>query len=655
MRAEAGGAGERAGEVLGLPKLSALSWEVGDARNLLKNIYNIVLAILFKRCEMVPESLVAKVVPVVIAEPVKRAVIGLYEFLLSKSASYVEKWRAERGLDDLYKHISSFRSVKTIWQIDKAVDLGEFFVPPHVKFFDGRRVKASRADTFNIGEPVLLEGIAGQGKSTLMRHLCSGEMIWGETIPVFLELRRIKKGESVFSHICRFLEILGVRVSKELFLEFLQEGKVSLYFDGFDEVESDVIQEVVSDIEMICLVQNNCRIVITSRPNQSIKSLPCLTVARLDNLIKDEYKEVVFKISENKEYAEALIKKVDGHSRDLKGMLCTPLFVTLLVISYKSYQHIPDQLSDFYDSLFRVLLQRHDGTKPAYSRLRNSGLNDIKFKDVFECFCYETKRVKRNTFTGGEVDAAVARAIEMANATAESVDVVGDIETVTCLLMRDVDEWRFIHKSIQEYFSASYIRNKPEVGAKKIYEALSKKYLPLWEAELRILSEIDTYRYAKFFYIPCAKRLLRIHTNLEVATPPDATNALIKSVLGCYKLTIAGVKRDDDVDGREIIKTSIEIDDELASPLHEVLYECVGFFVNSYARKNVKLKHGDLGGLAQSQICVDFSSLVGDSFFDETAKEFVRKIIRVVFNKAREYEEYIKRVDSEQIDYELFG
>ena len=42
-----------------------------------------------------------------------------------------------------------------------------------------------------------MRGIAGQGKSTFLRYLTARELVIGERIPVFVELRRLTPAQSV--------------------------------------------------------------------------------------------------------------------------------------------------------------------------------------------------------------------------------------------------------------------------------------------------------------------------------------------------------------------------------------------------------------------------------------------------------------------------
>lgn len=577
----------------------------------------------------------------IISEPFKKSITDIYTFAKEKSETSVRKWRAEKGINDLYQHVESIRKVKTIWQIDKAVDLREFYVAPNIKF-GNKRIRVSSISNFPEGDAILIEGIAGQGKSTLLRYLCSSEMIDGDKLPIFVELRRIKNGESIFDYIIRYLDILGISMNTETIKDYLKNGRLSILLDGFDEVGQDVKSGIIDNIEELCARQKNCRIIITSRPNQTIRAMPCLTIYQLDNLKSKEYKEVIIKISETREYSDALIKVVEEHKGDISGILCTPLFVTLLAISYKSYQQIPEQLSDFYDSLFRVLLQRHDGTKPSYTRNRKSKLNDINFRLIFESFCFNLKSTKKNVFNFEEINGAISKSIDHQKTETNPVDVLSDIEDVTCLIIRDGEEWRFIHKSIQDYFVASYIKNKPEVGAKKIYDHLAKKFYPEWGAELSFLSEIDTYRYAKFFYIPAAKKLLGIHAAQEIFKV-KANNSLIKSILGCYNIKVKLVKNGS----AKTFSATIEFDDEKASPIHELLMDCAGFLV-SQAKQDAKPTKTDPE--ESFSISANVNTVLSSENGKKAALQFTQNLIDKIFDNINQYENYIKLNEQDTLD-----
>ena len=51
-----------------------------------------------------------------------------------------------------------------------------------------------------------------------------------------------------------------------------------------------------------------------------------------------------------------------------------------------------------------------------------------------------------------------------------------DIVNMTCLILKEGDEYCFIHKTVQEYYAASFIRRKPEKPwAQKFYKTMVKR------------------------------------------------------------------------------------------------------------------------------------------------------------------------------------
>ena len=94
-----------------------------------------------------------------------------------------------------------------------------------------------------------------------------------------------------------------------------------------------------------------------------------------------------------------LIEHIEKKAKHIKELLCTPLMVTLLVLSYKSFKKLPAQLSDFYEELFHTLLQRHDGIKPGFTRQRGCSLDDYQYRLAFESFCIYTKKSGLNSLT----------------------------------------------------------------------------------------------------------------------------------------------------------------------------------------------------------------------------------------------------------------
>lgn len=460
----------------------------------------------------------------------KHLVTDVYGFIVKQTSRKLKQWNTERKIDGLYRKIGQVRKVKTIWQVDKAVDLTEFYCDSHVVV--GRERKSIHQLSDLGGENLLIQGIAGQGKSIFLRYLCSVELALGNHIPLFLELRRISKNYSLRDRIYMAFKSLGLTVDDELFEALAESGRVLLLLDAFDEVPDDLKGAVLTDIEDLVTANENLRVIVTSRPNNNIQMSSHVSVVTLDNLQGDEYAAVIQKLAGGARWADSLTQHIERHATHMREMLCTPLMVTLLVLSYKSYQKLPSKMSDFYDALFQTLLQRHDGTKPGFTRERACALDDGQYRQVFETLCILAKKEKEQSYSYETIHRLAKAALSQCSLTAEPKYYVSDIVKITCLILRDGVEHRFIHKTVQEYYTAAYIEKQPETWAAAFYgKVFSQNAHREWQQELEFLSEIDTHRYNRYYLLPTILAFLGIQASDLAGRRPRLTQAKLRKIL----------------------------------------------------------------------------------------------------------------------------
>lgn len=76
-------------------------------------------------------------------------------------------------------------------------------------------------------------------------------------------------------------------------------------------------------------------------------------------------------------------------------------------------------------------------------------------------------------------------------------------------MMADGLKTAFIHRSIQEFFAAFFVKHLgAENQVKRIYERIATNNILNWQQELRFLEEIDRYRYIEYFRLPAIKKFL---------------------------------------------------------------------------------------------------------------------------------------------------
>jgi hypothetical protein len=82
-----------------------------------------------------------------------------------------------------------------------------------------------------------------------LRYLCCVELERAQQIPIFLELRRITRENTLIERIKNAFQALGLSVDDELFHALASSGKILLLLDAFDEIPDDLKDTVLTDIE----------------------------------------------------------------------------------------------------------------------------------------------------------------------------------------------------------------------------------------------------------------------------------------------------------------------------------------------------------------------------------------------------------------------
>lgn len=473
----------------------------------------------------------------------------LYDFLKDKATLTIDKTRVQRRIPDLVSRINSFRMVKTLWQMERPVDVEEFYCASNVliptntkssriaKQTKRKRKKIDVVSDFGSIGNIVIKGIAGQGKSIFLRHLLIREFEQGQRIPVFIELRKIREGESLLDHVTRFLDILDLKIDTRIFRILARSGKFVFFLDAFDEIPEKEKHRIFNQLEFLALSSPGSQFIVTTRPHSSVEMSTLFTVTTLDYLINKEYQSVIRKLSANNQFANSLIKAIKEHKSTLSDLLCTPLLVTLLIIEYASFQRLPEQMPDFYESIFDVLLQRHDQTKPGFVRQRLCSLNDHQYRHVFNAFCFESMKIDKSELLVSEIKKAISKAMQAFGIDEDPINFLKDISRVTCLVLHEGEEYRFIHKTVQEYYAASFIESRPDHLVSNFYSACKSDYFIFfkWNQVLEFLSDIDKYRYYKYYLIPLCHKWLDVDDDKYLVQGfPTSTPELTKRVLGGF-------------------------------------------------------------------------------------------------------------------------
>ena len=421
----------------------------------------------------------------------------------------------KRKLKVLLKRIidnnDKITKVKTLWNYDSPVDLNEFYVSPKI-FVHHKRKEIHNIEDKDFDDNVLIQGMAGQGKSILLRKLCSVESSRGVYVPVFFELRKLKDG--VLKNILEYLNFNGWNNVLEDSVKYdhvYASVNFAFFLDGLDEVPSCHMNAIVNEIDELAGRYKKHRFIVSSRYNSGLEYSSNFCVVNIDNLDidKNEHVPILTKISDDIELTTHIVREINQCNDTIKGLLITPLYVTLLFINFKSQRGMPSAITEFYNELFGVLLKRHDNAKISFVRERLVSVGDLDFRKIFNGFCFASKEYSNtNEFNKYNLVNSIDASKKYYGLEFESSDYLNDVVSITSLIINEGELYQFIHKSIQEFFSCSFICSSPERLKEKFYKICLRDQSRKWRQELSFLVTEDSYAYTKYFLTPLVEEFL---------------------------------------------------------------------------------------------------------------------------------------------------
>lgn len=456
---------------------------------------------------------------------------GLIKPLIGDIYNYATSKIRPSGIKQAYKALTAMElgkqvyktiNVKTLWNVEKEVSLFEFYYPSRVTFpghEEPSHINSIR-QLPNDGRFVI-QGTAGQGKSIFLRFLY-GQTIFENNkinkVPLFIELRRLTSDTNLISLITGALRRFGLPATKENIEDYLSNEKIILLLDAFDEIDTELIGRTIGELEEIASLHESLPIIITARPNSSIQQCAFFRVAHLDTLNSRDHLPFLQKVCANKTQAKAIHAAIESNEGShLQSLLSTPMLLTLLVLLYRAHSTFPSTLARFYEQLFDVMFFKHDQTKPGFHRTRHTNLDEIQLKQLFEAFSFQARVNEHQIFTNTTFESTINEAMLDTGVNVSPMGFKKELVKTACLLIEEGLELTFIHKSVAEFYAASFVQRSGNEFAIDFYNQIVTEGLQMqWAGELNFLIQIDPYRISKYFIIPQANHILKY---LEISSP----------------------------------------------------------------------------------------------------------------------------------------
>lgn len=460
----------------------------------------------------------AAVLATLLKDPLTKA----FGWTISEAVKGSRNQNIENSLKTLSTRITEVVKVKTIYKGDKSIDLHEFYVPTRVDNVGTRIECISDIDS----QSIVLEGTVGQGKSIFMRYLTYQEARQSKRVPIFFELRRLGDNQSLEEAISLTINNWIHLFSREHFVKIAESGNLVLFLDGFDELPHETVKRLLNEIEGWCERYPDMQLIISARPESEIQKSNYFKVYKLSSYRFHEQSKLIDKLVEEEKSREILKQAIKESTHEIKELLTTPLMVTLFVMTYRALSDVPKSQSEFYKALFSVLTSRHDKTKPGYKRQLSCNLNETQLQGVFEEFCYLTGNKDKLILSYDESIEIINKCLVNQKIEDSPTKIIEDFSKVVCLLLKDGLNYSFVHKSIQEYFYASFISKKPERAQERFYLEYSKNIHLFYKTKgaIQFLKEASKYNYYKYFKLPLLIEYIELYKIVE------NSNTLVNSI-----------------------------------------------------------------------------------------------------------------------------
>ncbi len=411
------------------------------------------------------------------------------------------------------KAYEKYSKVKTILCSDEPKDLYSIYEYCDLKFKNDAFSCKDVNDLLDKSRYSIVQGTGGMGKSTMLKHFFLNELLKEDLIPIFIELKAYNNDETLIECMYRSMNNLGFSLQIEYFEYALKVGYFLILFDGYDEMDSDLTLKFNKEFDDFCDMYDNNYFILTSRPQEdNFVFWNRFTVYKTQPFTKDQALNLIKKLDYDEETKLKFLYKLEHELYDKHTSFASnPLLLNIMLLTFNSYADIPSKLHIFYNNAFETLFNKHDATKGTFKRKIKSNLSSDVFSKIFSAFCFRTYYNNEIEFT---LQTLKNHLKVINNGLAESEkfsedNFIDDLTNAVCLIYKDGRNYKFTHRSFQEYFVAIFLSNQIDEKASKFSKLLIEKDLGRLsnDSTFQMMFDINQEKFEKCVVLPKLKEI----------------------------------------------------------------------------------------------------------------------------------------------------
>ncbi|HFV9221571.1 TPA: NACHT domain-containing NTPase [Enterobacter roggenkampii] len=488
----------------------------------------------------------------IIDETAKKTIGGAFDFL-AKKYHLLEILKFKKNY---LEYCEKILQVKTLVSSDRVFHIDDIYVNVDLLPSGSQlRIPITDSTTLDNDKALLIKGLAGQGKSTLLRKLLSNNAKRFHRLPIFYELKNYTGGR-IEQEITISLNNAGVKIKEHALSKLLLDSNVKVYLDAFDETKPEFRNQLLDQIRRL-VNSFKCHVICTSRPDTEIDTLSEFETYSVCELTEQQIFGIIKNTASDNEKSSELCEALTHsplHSKQ-DSILKSPILVVLFCISYNLGEQIPTTLSQFYSNIFDTVFHRHDNIKGKVNRQRHWNDNRRIYRDLFNCLCFISLRSGAISFKKDILTGFVSHSLTHVGEDNNIADKIAmELSTITNLIIEDgFNEYRYVHKSIQEFFAASFILSLEHHKKIGFYNKCFNEhsFYIIFHNVLFFLEELDYHDYFNYGFIPAVKDMFSLGHELnieEISIPQKIEDTFLDNTFMKARISIFKTKGNESFD-----------------------------------------------------------------------------------------------------------